>query len=374
MSCLWQRNRAAACLLALLLVCPPVRAADKPADMEKTLRQQYRDACQAVVKALLDQPKGPDRLAPVGLAVLEPWRRLFLAELDPGAKPADRLALCDEFARRVKEAREMNEALREAGRISASEYALTRAACLEDEILILRERLQAKEDKEGAEKLRKLRLERREAYQGALLALDEESKAGRGDPLAMLEATRLSLHADLATDEKPEARVALRQATVDRLAKMVEVAKARLEAGRIDPAEHAAVRVARLTAEIDLQREKSGPRAERLATYQRLLRERRDAAREMLRARQAQFEAGRGTYDKVLDASLAVLEAELPLAEKPADRLALQRARLEIVKKGEELIKAQFEAARASALDRELIRSFRLEAEINLLRAERAAK
>ncbi len=368
MSCLWQRNRAAACLLVLLVVCPPVLSADKSEDAEKTLRQQHRDALREVIKARPEEGEVNLRWD-----VLEDWRRLFLAEMELADKPADRLAQCEQFARRVKKARDYNEVCYQVGRSFAGSYYLTRAACLEDEILILRERLKAVEDREGPENLRKLRLERREAYQKALLAYDEESKAGLGNEELMLKAARLSLVADLELEEKPAARWALRQATVERLAKLEEVAKARLEASRFDP-EPAAVRVARLTAEIDLQREKSGPRAERLATYQRLLGERRDAAREVLRVRQARYEKGRGTWDGIIDASLAVLEAELPLAEKPADRVALHRTHLELLKKAEAVIKAEFEAERGSTFDCDLIRSLRLEAEINLLRAERAAK
>jgi hypothetical protein len=84
MSCLGPGNRAA-CLVALLAVAwPPLRAADKADDAEKTLRQQYRDALQEVVKAFGPPERGSD-----GLRRLEPWRRLFLAELELAAKPAD---------------------------------------------------------------------------------------------------------------------------------------------------------------------------------------------------------------------------------------------------------------------------------------------
>src|SRR5581483_5709415 len=98
--------------------------------------------------------------------LLESSRRLFLAELEMATKPADRLALCDKFERLVKDALGQNEALLKAGGITDADYALARAACLEDEVFLLRERLRVREDKEGPTLLRKLLLERREAYQG----------------------------------------------------------------------------------------------------------------------------------------------------------------------------------------------------------------
>jgi hypothetical protein len=372
MSCPWPRNRAAASLLAFLAVaCPPVLSADKSDDAEKALRQQRLEVLQEAVKVRQKEIEAGRATAQV---LLEPARRLFLADLEMAAKPAERLALCEKFARVVKETQELNEGLRKAGRVGDADYALTRAACLEDEILILGERLKSREDREGPEKLRKLRLERREAYQGALLALSGEFEAGRGSYATMLEVTRRSLSADLATEEKPAARWALGQATVDRLAKMEEIARAKLEDGRISKGDQAAIRVARLTAEIDLQREKSGGRVERLAKFQRLLEERRDAARIVLQMRQAQIEAGRATEEVLLDAARMVLEAELPLAEKSADRVALLRTYLGVLKRAEEIAKARHEAARLSFTELLTVRAARLEAEINLLRAERGAK
>ncbi len=371
MSCSWPENRAAAYLLAFLVACPPVLSADKSDDAEKALRQQRREVLQEAVKVRQEEIEAGRGTAQ---SLVEPARRLFLVELELAAKPADRLALCEKFGRVVKDAQELNEAAHKAGRVTDAEYAMNRAACLEDEVFLLRETLRAREDREGAERLRKLRLERREAYQGALLTLGDEFQAGRCSVPTMLEVTRRSLNADLETEDRPAARWALGQATVDRLAKLEEEAGAKFEVGRLSKGDHAAIRSARLTAEIDLQREKSGPRAERLDKFRRLLEERRDAARIVLEARQAQVDAGRATEEVLLDAAQMVLAAELPLAEKAADRIALLRTYVGALKKGEEIARARHEVGRLPIIELLTVRAARLEAEINLLRAERAAK
>jgi hypothetical protein len=373
MSCLGPGSRLGVCLAAFLLGVwvPPLAAEDKPAVTEKTLQQQRLDVLREAVKA---RQKELEAGRATSQDLLEPSRRLFLAELEMAAKPADRLALCDGFARLVKDAAEQNEAVHKAGRLTDAEYALARAACLEDEVFLLRERLRGKEDKEGAEKLRKLRLERREAYQAALLTLSGEFEEGRCTVATLLDVTRRSLAADLETEEKLTARWALGQATVDRLAKMEEAARAKAEAAQVTRDVHAVIRTARLTAEIDLQREKSGSRAERLARFQRLLKERRDAAQIVLQVRQALIEAGRDTEEALLDAARMVLEAELPLAERAADRVSCWRANREVLKKAEEIARARHEAGRLGATEFLTMRAARLEAEINLLRAQRGAK
>jgi outer membrane protein TolC len=361
-----------ACLAALLaVVVSPLAADEKPADAEKALTQQRLDVLREAVKV---RQKEFEAGRVTSQDLLGPSRRLFLAELEIATKPADRLALCGKFARLAKDALEQNEVRRKAGRVSDADYALARAACLEDEVFLLQERLRGKEDEEGAERLRELRLERREAYQGALLTLSEQFEAGRCSVTTMLEVTRRALNADLEAEEKPAARWALGQATVDRLAKMEEAARAKAEDGRITRADHAAIRSARLTAEINLQREKSGGRAERLAKFQRLLEERRDAAKVVLQVRQAQVEAGRDTEEVLLDAARMLLEAELPLAEKAADRVALLRTYREALKKAEEIARARQEVGRLSPTDFLTVRAALLEAEINLLRAGRAGK
>jgi hypothetical protein len=373
MSRLGPERRLGACLAAFLLGVwvPPLAAEDKPAVNEKTLQQQRLEVLRDAVKARRQEYEA-GRATPRDL--LEPSRRLFLAELEMATKPADRQALCDGFARLIQDATEVNEARRKAGRVADAEYALARAACLEDEVFLLRERLRGKEDKEGAEKLRKLRLERREAYQAALLTLSGEFEEGRCTVATLLDVTRRSLVADLEMEEKLTARWALGQATVDRLAKMEEAIRKKAEDGQIARDVHAAIRTARLTAEIDLQREKSGSRAERLARFQRLLKERRDAAQIVLQMRQARIEAGRDTEEALLDAARMVLEAELPLAERAADRVACLRTYREALKKAEEIARARHEAGRAAPIEWLNARAARLEADINLLRAQRGAK
>jgi hypothetical protein len=371
MSCLGPGNRAAACLIVLLALCPPALSADKPDAVEQTLRQQRRDALQEVVKL---RQKEIEAGRATAQDLVEPARRLFLAEQELAGKQADRLALCEKFAQVVKETQELNEARRKAGKVSDSDYALARAACLEGEVLILRERLRAKEDKEGPTLLRMLLLERREAYQGALLALNEQYDAGRVFLVLLLDVTLRSLDADLATEDKPAARWALRQATADRLAQREKELQELFVAGRVSAVDPVAAHVARLTVEINLDRERFGPRGERPEKHQRMLEDRRDDARNALEARREQFDAGRCPQEVFLDTARMLLETELALTGKGADRVALLRAYLERLKKAEEEAKARVNAGRAGPIELLNAQAARLEAEINLRRAARGAK
>ncbi len=366
----WPNRRMSVCLATVLAVFVlPLSAEDKPAEAERALRQQRVEVLREAVK-VMRQHFEAGRATSQNL--LESSRRLFLAELEMATKPADRLALCDKFERLVKDALGQNEALLKAGGITDADYALARAACLEDEVFLLRERLRVREDKEGPTLLRKLLLERREAYQGALLALNGAFEAGHVTHATMLEINLRSLNANLETEEKPAARWALRQATADRLGKMEEYSRAQFEAGRASMVDHITVRAVRLTVEIDLQREKSGPRAERLAPFRRLLEERRDVARNVLALRRQQVEAGRCSQDVLVDAARMVFEAEMALAEKPADRVALLRKHLEGLKKAEEFARARYEVGLLSPTDILTIKAAQLDTEINLVRAQRA--
>jgi hypothetical protein len=372
MLCSWPGNCTAVCLVALLAVaCPPALSADKADEAEKTLRQQRRDALQEVVKAR-QQEVGAGR-ATVG-NLIEPARQLFLAELEMAAKPADRLALCEKFAQVVKECRERNEERHKAGRVSDGDYALARADCLEGDVLLLRERLRAREDKEeGPKLLRKLLLERREAYQAALLDLSGQYDIGFGSLTLLLDVNLRSLAADLETESKPTARDALREATANRLAQREEKSRVMFELGRASLVDHVAVRVARLAVEIDRDREKFGVGGERLEKRKGLLEARRDDARNALERRREQFEFGRGSQE-LLDAARIALEAELALSQKAADRVPVLRAHLETLRKVEKEVKSRLDAGRAEPIELWSARAARLEAEINLRRTERAAK
>jgi flagellar hook-basal body complex protein FliE len=99
-----------------------------------------------------------------------------------------------------------------------------------------------------------------------------------------------------------------------------------------------------------------------------LLKERLGTAREMARQVAAAFKAGTASYSRVHQANLAVLEAELDLAETPKARVAVRERFVAAMKEVEERVRQQQKAAvvPASALLEAKLR--RLEAEIALER------
>jgi hypothetical protein len=360
------RHRLAFCLCLLLPVA--ATAAD---DREKDLLRERRDALDTLFRVRLEQYKA-------GFGTLEsaigPSRSLLLTELELAPTVDARLALCDRFADLVKQVSELNESRRDAGKLTDAAYALAKAAVLEDRVLLLRERLKDGPVEDGKERLRKLLLERREAYQAALLALDEEVKAGTRPPSAPAEVSLRSLRADLEVTDKPAARAALYEATVARLTKEEEVAKEQYDAGRIAAADYALTRAVRAAAEAGLLREKRGAKAEGSEDLQRLLAERRDAAREIQKARQTLAEAGRASPEAVLEAAALVLEAEVELAADPADQVALLKKYVRSLKIAERAANDRFEAGAVTAAEVAMVKATRLDAEIRLVRAERKTK
>jgi hypothetical protein len=369
MSRLWLAGRIA--VFVLVFVARPLTADEKTsAEREKNSLRQRREALQAAVEVRRKEYEAGRGTA---ADLLRAARPLFLAELELADKPADRLALCDRLAPVVKEAAEGIEALYKAGRLTEPEYAVGRAACRDDEVTLARQRLKARPSPQGEQELRKLLLARHEAYQAALKVLQTEIEAGRASHQLLLDTYRRALRAEEESTDKPAEHFRMLAEAHDRLKGLEEAAKKQLDDGNLDRADYAAVRIARLSVALDQARAQLR-NPDRSPRVKKLLTERRDAARELMEVRRLQMEAGKSTPRELLDAVEIVLEAELPLAETRPDRLAVLRARLEGLKQAEEVDKARFEVGRISPADYQTMRAARLAAEIDLLRAERAAK
>jgi hypothetical protein len=102
--------------------------------------------------------------------------------------------------------------------------------------------------------VKKLLKERLEALRNAVLALQEEYKAGRGTAELFIETARPLLEAELELATKPAERIAAHQAYFKLLVMVDEIVKARYEAGQVRVAEFYLARAARLKAEIELRR------------------------------------------------------------------------------------------------------------------------
>jgi len=106
---------------------------------------------------------------------------------------------------------------------------------------------------------------------------------------------------------------------------------------------------------------------------QALLKERRDTLREALKARQALYDAGRLSPGELIDASRALLYAELELATLPG-RTALNDALAKRVKEQEEIAEAMFKAGRIGPGDYAAARADCRAEEARLLREQAGAR
>jgi hypothetical protein len=102
-----------------------------------------------------------------------------------------------------------------------------------------------------------------------------------------------------------------------------------------------------------------------------LMKEQLEAAQTMTNARWEELLAGRGTLDILFEASQHLLQAELDLATKRADRLAVLEAHWQRLKDIETLNEARFQAGRVPIADFAQSRFNRARAELWLERAKK---
>ncbi|HEX3655879.1 MAG TPA: TolC family protein [Pirellulales bacterium] len=84
------------------------------------------------------------------------------------------------------------------------------------------------------------------------------------------------------------------------------------------------------------------------------------------------FQNGRIDFEEVIDAQLQLLDAELEVAEKASDRVALNKKMVDVLKQYEGLAESNVERARASRVVALKIKARRLEAEIHWEQAKAA--
>jgi hypothetical protein len=205
-------------------------------------------------------------------------------------------------------------------------------------------------------------------------AKESRIKAGTGSPsFDLMAASSGLLQARLDLTKEPKDRIAAYEKYIT-LAKEIE---ARLEKmsndGQIRPDVHKRVRAARLAGEIDLMREKAGgkPSVDQIEGTEKLLEARRDALREEVGYREGRVKGGlEGVNLPLLDACGRLLQAELELTEKPADRIALHQKYVEMAMRIDETLKCRSEKGRIRIEYYLEAKAARLEAEIGLLREQ----
>ena len=100
----------------------------------------------------------------------------------------------------------------------------------------------------------------------------------------------------------------------------------------------------------------------------KLLTERRDTLRDRLHAVEASFKIGLTETTVVVAAENELLDAELELANQPADRIAIREAVVANMKRIEDRTRQQLDNGAALQQDVLLAKAARLQAEIELLR------
>ncbi len=116
----------------------------------------------------------------------------------------------------------------------------------------------------------------------------------------------------------------------------------------------------------------SGAAGPRTAEERKLLERRRAVLERLVEFEQAAYEQGRERLDRVVDARLELLEAELELAEGPAQRVAIRARMVAMLEKLEEGCRRRSEAGLATSADLYRAQAARLAAQVALLRERRA--
>jgi hypothetical protein len=138
----------------------------------------------------------------------------------------------------------------------------------------------------------------------------------------------------------------------------------------------------------DLEKERAEARAPKLPRYlkttylkpaadddemRKLLKERYNAAVVVMKIKYLQADAGKVPFEAVFPAAKKVLELDLELNDKPADQVAAREKMLELAKEAERVVYEQYMAGRAGLDDLAELRGFRLDAEMELLKAKKKA-
>jgi hypothetical protein len=223
--------------------------------------------------------------------------------------------------------------------------------------------------------------------------------AGRGTLDFLLQSAQRLLEAKQAVSGTAADRQAALQQRWDQARVAEQVVGAQYAAARASPADYAQAQFTRLDAAIALAKAagrrgqpfapgadlpqppgadedaKSLARAEfedTNADISGLQRARFDAARTEFLTRYRQYLAGRGTLDILVEIGGNLRDAQLDTLDRPADRIAVLELYASRTRMIESVVRAQYEAGRASLADFAQARSDRLEAEIHLAEARGA--
>jgi hypothetical protein len=337
----------------------------------QALLTERRDALKGAFEGRWGRVKGGVEAPNADL--LDASLLLLQAELELIDKSEDRIAAHEKHVKFAKDVDDIIKRLAKIGRLRGDVYPQVHAARLAAEIDLFREKAGGKPSADQRDAIKKLLEARRDALHDEVESRETRINGGLADlDVDFMEASGRLLEAELELIGKSDDRNAAHEKFVTLAMKTDKVYEAKSKARRIRSDVYAQVHARCLGAEIDLLRDKTGgkPSADQSAAIKKLLEARRDTLRGEVESRESRIKAGFEDPMNLIDPSRRLLQAELELTEKPADRITLHQKYVEIAKNTEETLKAAAKNGRIRDEPYLEAKAARLEAEIALLREQ----
>lgn len=107
---------------------------------------------------------------------------------------------------------------------------------------------------------------------------------------------------------------------------------------------------------------------------QKLLKDRYNVALKVAQVRVEEHLNGRSSVDSIFEQAKHLLTSELELTDIPKEHVKVREKQLQLAQDMEKVAQARYDSGRLSIADYEQARYFRLDAEIQLLRAKQKAE
>ena len=302
-------------LLCVFLSVPvnPARAqppAKDPAAKLESLMEERRDVLQKAVEILTAQYRvGTVDFRRLSLAL----NRLGTAKLELAKNQDERIAACQKQIESRRDIEKICQARLKAGTVTEADVLDASAERMTAEIRLLREK--AGDNQAQVESLMK---ERQDVMQKLVQDLDAQYRAESVDfNRWSLTVNRLA-EAELESAKNKEERMAACRKQVERRRNVEKICAARPDRGAVTDDDDVESRAERLTAEIQLSREKA---ADNRAEVELLLKDRQDMIQNLVEILTAQWRVGTIESDRLSHAIDQLCDAELELAKNRDERL-----------------------------------------------------
>jgi WD40 repeat protein len=347
-----------------------------PTESEMQIGKWLRERHDLLVRAAKGLEQRFMGGAQTGDEVTRISEELLRAELALAAGPAERLAAHERYLKSMRAVREDALSRSAAGTkdFTPADVCAADGAALRAEVALLRS-AQVPGDPPSPE-IRSLLKMWREVLLEEVAILELRARGGVLVMADVLETRSASiLEADLVLATKPAERLAAYEAHLARLREAEDLIRERVEAGvrAYRPADLLGAKAARLEAEV-LLAQAAGPSPERAAKIRALRKQEVEALRQQGEILEPRARNGLGDSPRFCWHQL--LQAELALAEKPADCVAACQAYRDRLVEWERFTREMVEQGIRSFTPGVAFkaRAARLEADVHLLKAKAAVK